>query len=329
MINTALARRAVLPTITVLIFGLAVYALSGLLKEIRISDVLASLENVSILKVVAAFAFTAGSYFMLTHYDRLALKGIGRTLPYTHVARTSFTAFGISHTAGLGSISGGSIRYRSYFHDGLTALEITGIMTLIALNYFLGVATLLGISLTIDAKQLSFALPLTVGGTQVAGLILLFMVVTYLTLAYFIHKPIRIGKKIIPMPGLRLSLAQLLVSCADLGCSAGALYILLPPKLAIGYLPFLGIYAMAIQAGVLSNVPGGLGVFESILFFLLPGTPSDALLSAVLLYRVIYYIVPFVLALGLLTGREAMHKHGHLRQLAMWIKSRLYRLKSP
>lgn len=329
MMNAALARRVILPTITVMIFGLAVYALSGLLKEIRPEDVLSSLGNVPIVKVLAAFACTAGSYFMLTHYDRLAVKGIGRKLPYVHVARTSFTAFGISHTAGLGSISGGSIRYRSYFHDGLTALEITGIMTLVALNYFLGVATLLGLSLAIGAKQQSLALPLTVVETRVAGLILLSMVAAYLTLAYFIHKPIRIGKKIIPMPGLRLSLFQMFVSCADLSFASGALYVLLPRGLGIGYIWFVGIYVMAIQAGVLSNVPGGLGVFESILFFLLPGTPSDALLSAVLLYRVIYYIVPFILALGLLTGREALHKHGHLRQLAMWIKSRFRHAPRP
>ncbi len=325
MKNAAHTRHLALSLATLLIFALALYALSHLLREINPGDVIANLTNVPMHRLLAALGCVAGSYTMLTLYDWLAVRAIGRRLPYTHVAFTSFTAFGISHTAGLSSISGGSVRYRSYATEGLTAFEIAGIMTLVAINFFLGVGTLLGSSLVIGAHGLSQALPLGVDGTRALGIALLTVVIAYLLLTRFKRTPIHLGSKTIVLPSMRLSLCQLVVSSADLSFAAGSLYVLLPANAGIHYLPFLGIYVIAMQAGVLSNVPGGLGVFESILLLLLPGSPSDAVLGAVLLYRIVYYVLPFSLALILLTGRETLHQHGQLRQLGGWIKRRLSR----
>jgi len=323
MNNAAHTRHLALSLATLLIFALALYALSHLLREIHPADVISGLANVPLHRVLAALGCVAGSYTMLTLYDWLALRAIGWHLPYPHVAFTSFTAFGISHTAGLSSISGGSVRYRSYAAEGLTAFEIAGIMTLVAINFFLGVGTLLGSSLVIGAHGLSQALPLGVAGTRALGVALLAVVFAYLMLTRFKRTPIHLGSKTIVLPSMSLSLRQLVVSSADLSFAAGSLYVLLPTGTGIHYLSFLGIYVIAMQAGVLSNVPGGLGVFESILLLMLHGAPSDAVLGAVLLYRIVYYVMPFSLALILLTGRETLHKQGQLRQLGGWIKRQL------
>lgn len=320
MRNAARTRHLALSLATLLIFVLALYALSHLLREINPGDVISSLANVAHRDLLSALGCVAGSYVMLTLYDWLAVRAIGRRLSYFHVAFTSFTAFGISHTAGLSSISGGSVRYRSYATEGLSAFEIAGIMTLIAINFFLGVGTLLGSSLVLGAHGLSQALPVGVEGTRALGVVLLMAVIAYLLLTYFKRSPIHLGSKTIVLPSVRLSLCQLVVSSADLSFAAGSLYVLLPHDAGIHYLPFLGIYVIAMQAGVLSNVPGGLGVFESILLLLLPGSPSDAVLGAVLLYRIVYYVLPFSLALILITGRETLHEHGQLRQLGGWLR---------
>lgn len=325
MTTAAHARHVAITVATLVIFALALYALSHLLREIRPGDVIASLESVSLRTLVTALGCVAGSYTMLTLYDGLAVRGIGRRLPYSHVAMTSFIAFGISHTAGLSSISGGSVRYRSYAAEGLTAFEIAGIMTLVAINFFLGVGTILGSSLVIDPHGASQALPLGEDSTRALGIALLTVVLGYLALTRFKRTPIKLGSKTMVLPSLRLSLCQLVVSSIDLCFTAGTLYVLLPADVGIHYLPFLGIFVVAIQAGVLSNVPGGLGVFESVLLLLLPGSPSDAVLGAVLLFRLLYYVLPFLLALILLTSRETLHKHGQLRRLGGWIRRRFGR----
>lgn len=321
-ITAANARHVALSLATLLIFGLALYALSHLLREIHPADVLADLANVPWHRVLLAIACTAGSYLMLTLYDYLAVLGVGRRLPYWHVAATSFSAFGISHTAGLSSISGGSVRYRSYAVEGLSAFEVAAIVTLVAINFFLGVGTLLGLSLVIGAEGASQALPLTVDQTRITGCVLLAVVSGYLLLTHLKRTPLRIGGRVIQLPSLGLSLCQLVVACIELCFEAGTLYVLLPRSLGIAYPSFVGIFVIAIQAGVLSNVPGGLGVFESVLLLLLPGTTTDAVLGGVLLYRIIYYALPFVLALTLVTLREALHREGHLRRLAHWLSTR-------
>ena len=55
---------------------------------------------------------------------------------------------------------------------------------------------------------------------------------------------------------------------------------------------------------MISNVPGGIGVFETVLLLLLRSVPQDRLLGALVAYRAIYYFAPFALALVLLGAHE-------------------------
>ena len=111
------------------------------------------------------------------------------------------------------------------------------------------------------------------------------------------------------------------VGCSDLLCAAGVLYVLLPPQAAIGFAAFAGLYLIAIAAGVISNVPGGVGVFESVLLLLFRTVPADHLLGALLAYRIIYYFVPFGLALGLLGWHEIWVHRGPMVRLGRLVRS--------
>ncbi|MDE2149593.1 MAG: bifunctional lysylphosphatidylglycerol flippase/synthetase MprF [Gammaproteobacteria bacterium] len=308
-------RAAAFALITLAVFVLAVYALSTNLHKISFSEVLGSIAAQSWQRLAAAAVCAAGSYLMLTGYDYLAVLGIGRRLPYPRVALTSFTAFGISHSAGLSSISGGSVRLRAYAGLGLSALEVAGIMTLVAINFFLGVGTILAISLWVGAEQAARALPISATQSRLIALALAAVLIGYALLTLLKRTPIRVGKREIQLPSLKLTLAQLLVASVDLCFAAATLYLVLPPGLGISYPAFVGLYVLAIQAGVLSNVPGGLGVFESVLLLLLPAGDNDAVLGAVLLYRVYYYLAPLLLAVALLTGREAFEQRHYLRRM--------------
>jgi phosphatidylglycerol lysyltransferase len=75
------------------------------------------------------------------------------------------------------------------------------------------------------------------------------------------------------------------------------LYIPLLHFTDIGFGAFIIYYVVAQLLGLVSQVPGGIGVFEST-FMLLAGDqfPPEQLLSALIAYRLAYYIIPLILA---------------------------------
>jgi phosphatidylglycerol lysyltransferase len=91
---------------------------------------------------------------------------------------------------------------------------------------------------------------------------------------------------------------------------AAVLYLLLPDSARIGFLPFIAVYLASVLVGVLSHVPAGLGVLESMLLLLMPQVPPEQLLAAVLTYRAIYEVIPLVIALGLWGSYEMVARDG-------------------
>jgi phosphatidylglycerol lysyltransferase len=152
---------------------------------------------------------------------------------------------------------------------------------------------------------------------MLAGGVLVACVVAYLWLVCTRHKPLQFRRIVIPVPKPRVAFAQITVAVADLLCAVSVLYVLLPPQAAISFGAFAGVYLIAIAAGVISNVPGGIGVFETVLLLLLPAVPKDLLLGALVAYRVIYYFTPFGLALALLGAHELW---AHRGPVVRWVR---------
>ncbi|MHC5826265.1 MAG: lysylphosphatidylglycerol synthase domain-containing protein, partial [Nostoc sp.] len=143
------------------------------------------------------------------------------------------------------------------------------------------------------------------------GVIFLLLVVAYLLGSIFIQQPLIIRGQEFRFPSLKISLAQIAISSFDWILAAAVLYVVLPTNISLSYLDFLGIYLLAMFAGVVSNVPGGLGVFETIILLILSSKVSAAaVLGSMLVYRVIYYYLPLLLAAGLLGLDEIRFKRG-------------------
>lgn len=297
-------RDALMPIFTIVIFCLALWVLDRSLAHIRWSHVLLRLEDTPLTSVLLSILCVAGSYFMLTLYDFLALRVIGHRLPYRIVAKTAFIAYAIGHSVGLSSISGGSIRLRRYADDGLSALEIGGVILLCTVTFALGVATLLGFSLIFEAGQAETVLHINHAVARNVGAALLTGIAAYLLFTAVRRANVTVSGRRFALPRLRYSARQTLASCADLSFAAASLYFLLPASVDLSYPSFVGIYVLAIAAGVISNVPGGLGVFEGVMVLLLPEVPKEKLLGAVVLYRVLYYLLPLILGLILLAWGE-------------------------
>ncbi len=296
-----------LAAVTLAVFIIAIWVLHHSLAKLRLADVLASVQAEPWTRVAACAFFSACSYGMLTFYDYLAVRGVRHPLPWRRTALTAFIAFAIGHSAGLSMLSGGSVRYRGYTKEGLSAFEIAGVVGLISVTFALGIGTLLGLSLLLESHQAARILHLDhAGEARVLGGVVFVLILGYLWLTQRIKRPLRIREREFRLPPFNISVRQIVVASIDLCFCAASLYVLLPDSIPLHFFSFVGLYVLALQSGVISNVPGGVGVFETVLIQLLPGGPTAELVSAVLLYRFIYYFVPLVFGVGLFAGREAM-----------------------
>jgi phosphatidylglycerol lysyltransferase len=286
------------------LFGLAIFWLHHLLAQYRWQDILAQIHAIPASKVLRAALLTCTGYACLTMYDALGVRFAGARVAYPRVALISFMAYAIGHNVGLNTLSGGAIRYRAYSTLGLSATQIGTIIAFGTLTFTLGAAALLGLSLLTQPGLSGSVLHVHAWLANLVGCLLLAVVASYLAVAWVRREPLCFRSFRIPVLRPRVALAQISVACADLLFAAGVLYVLLPPQAAIGFAAFAGVYLIAIAAGIISNVPGGIGVFETVLLLLLRAVPPDRLLGALLVYRALYYFGPFGLALVLLGLHE-------------------------
>jgi phosphatidylglycerol lysyltransferase len=197
-----------------------------------------------------------------------------------------------------------------YAPAGFTAMEVGATVLLCGLPYVLAFGLLLDLALVFGADQLAPLFRLSSEWLFALGCIGLVKDAGFLLFVHLRKAPIRLGGWAVRVPPLRMVLLQLVVGIADIVLVSSILYLLLPETALIAFLPFLAIYLASILAGVLSHVPAGLGVLESMLLLLLPQVPPEQLLAAVLLYRVIYEVIPLTIALGLWGAYELLSNDG-------------------
>ncbi|MGZ2433147.1 bifunctional lysylphosphatidylglycerol flippase/synthetase MprF [Rhizobium redzepovicii] len=280
---------------TVIVFCMVGYSITQLTGEVRYDNVVNALATTRASAILLAVLFTGLSFFALIFYDLNAIDYIGRKLPFPHVALTAFSAYAVGNTAGFGALSGGAIRYRSYSRLGLTPEEIGRVIAFVTLSFGLGIASFTAIALMIIADEIgplinTNALLLRI----IAGVILTALgVVVYLGRD---ERVVNLGPIAVCLPDSRTWSRQFLVTAFDVAASATVLYVLLP-QTAISWSVFLAVYAIAVGLGVLSHVPAGLGVFETIIIASLGSAVNiDAVLGSLILYRLIYHVLPLLLA---------------------------------
>lgn len=286
--------------VLVLACAYLVHALEG----VHWGDVWHSARSHAPWQLVGAVAFAAASYLALTGYDVLALRYLGRRLPYAQVGATAFMAYAIGHNVGATALSAGAVRYRRYSALGLTGNEIARVIVFCTLTFALGGSTLLGAASWLlppaDLAHLRVPLPSVhlVGGGLVAA------AVAYLLLCAFRARlPLGRGRRI-EAPSVSVAFGQLVLATLELSFAAATLYILLPPHADVSFAAFLGTYLLALAAGLTSSVPGGLGVFEAVLIAGLAKPDNATLLGDILVYRFVYYLLPLVAGGGLFAGHE-------------------------
>jgi phosphatidylglycerol lysyltransferase len=292
------------PLAALVIFTFVVTVLHHQLAHLHVKSVLAHLHAIPRRQVLAALAFTALSYWLLTTYEVLALAYLRRVIPYTRILFTSFIAYSFSHTLGFAAFTGTAIRFRLYATAGIGAIDVAMVSAFCSVSFGIGLATVSGLSLLLAPGHAAAVLRLHHNWSLLVGTLLLVVVCAYAFWAIFARGKLEIRGWALRAPGPLIGITQLALSVGDLSLSCAVLWSLLPAGTHISFISFLGVYAAAVIAGIISHVPGGVGVFEAVILFTLPGVPTDALLGSLLAYRAVYYVVPLVFGTLLFGSKE-------------------------
>lgn len=307
---TALTPKKILPpwvgplAILVLLV-IALLVLHGELRAYRYHDITRAIFALPRSNVLMAVVFTFIAYALLPAYDAIALSYVGKPLPLHRLAFSSFISYGLSQTLGFPLITGSSVRYRFWSAWGLSTAEITQAVSFVGATFVLGMLFLSGTVFLLEPATTMELLGLPYGVLRPIGVVLFGVVATYIAWSAAQRRPLRFGGWEFPIPSLKVTTLQLCIAALDWTAAGAVLYALLPPGHRLSFLPFLGAFLLAQFAGQISHVPGGLGVFETLMVLLLkPYLPAASTVAALVVFRAIYYLLPFALSLLMLAGYE-------------------------
>jgi phosphatidylglycerol lysyltransferase len=274
--------------------------------------------------VASALAFTALSYAVLPGYDAIALFSIGHPLTFRRTVFGSFIAYAVGQTLGFPLLTGGSIRYRLWSAWGLSSAEIGRAVGFVAFSFVLGMVLLSGVVAVAEPGATAAILGLPPGLVRSIGLVALALVAGYVGWSLSRRGRVMIRRWRLPQLRPLILGAQLVVPVLDWAFAAGALYVLLPPTPGLSFFSFLAVFLLAQFAGLVSHVPGGLGVVETLMVVVLkPWIGAADLLGAMLVYRAVYYLIPFGLAVLLVAVRElqpyAPRAFGVAKSVGSWV----------
>ena len=280
------------------IFVVAALVLYRLLRDIDPGELLNAIEATDWGTLATAGCFVAAGYLTLTFYDLFALRTIGRTdVPYRVAALGGFTSYAVGHNIGASVFSGGAVRYHIYSNWGLSVVEVTKICFVAGLTFWLGNVTVLGLGILYApaAAQAIDQLPLWLN----RGFALLLLALLAAYVGWVWARPRIIGREDwrVNLPGGPLTLVQVGIGIIDLCCCAAAMYMLMPDQPNLGFVTVAVIFVAATLLGFASHAPGGLGVFDAAMLVALYQFNKEDLLAGLLLFRLLYYIVPFVMSL--------------------------------
>lgn len=288
-------------------------ALQKLLTQISYDDLINALEATSRHQFIAALLATVFGYICMIEYDRSAMRYAGVKLKYSTTALTSFVAFSLGNTVGFGALAGSMVRMRLYTAAGLEATQVSKVIGFNVAAFGLGTLTFGALGLLWGAVGVYHLTGFSATTLRVIAAIVVLVVIA-LIIACIKRREIKILNWKIPLPHWKLALWQLIISAGDIGAAALTLWVLLPTE-HLHFASYIAYYTIGLTLGIISHVPGGLGVFEIVILFALGGkVPIEQVAGALLIYRIIYFFIPLALSAVLLVIYSI--RFGTMRPLA-------------
>jgi uncharacterized membrane protein YbhN (UPF0104 family) len=292
---------------SLLIIAFAITTLVRTLKGVDAGVILVALTEKSAGQIALAALCVVGAFCTLTFYDFFALRTIGaKHVPYRIAALSSFTSYSIGHNIGATVFTGGAIRFRIYSDYGLSAIDVAKICFLSGLTFWLGNLFVLGFGMAWHpwAASAMDLLPPAVNRLIacgcLAGIAIYFI---WLVMGKNRRELGQNGWKVV-LPSARLTLLQVLIGVVDLGFCAVAMYLLMPAQPGIDFISVAVVFILATLLGFASHAPGSLGVFDAAMLVALPQFGKEQLLATLLVFRVLYFLIPFGIAISIMGTRE-------------------------
>jgi uncharacterized membrane protein YbhN (UPF0104 family) len=282
-------------------FAVLIHQLDG----IDPAEVAAALRAHPPQRIALAALFIAGAYATLTCYDWFALRTLGAThIPYRVAALASFTSYSIGHNIGATAFSGGAIRYRIYSHHGLTVVDVAKICFVTGLTFWLGNLTMLGIGMVVAPEAAARIDHLPADINRLVGIGALCALAGYVVWVSCGTRRIGHSNWTLALPGRASTLLQIGIGVLDLTFCSLAMYTLMPAEPHYGFVTVAVAFVSATLLGFASHSPGSLGVFDAAMVFAFAAMDREELVAALLLFRLMYFVTPFVLALVTMAIRE-------------------------
>src|SRR5450432_439043 len=292
---------------SLLIIAFAITTLVRTLRGVDTGVILVALTEKSPVQIALAALCVIGAFCTLTFYDFFALRTIGKAhVPYRIAALSSFTSYTIGHNIGATVFTGGAIRFRIYSDYGLSAIDVAKICFLSGLTFWLGNTFVLGIGMAWHpwAASAMDQLPPAVNRLiALGGVAAIITYVAWLALGDERRELGQNGWKVV-LPSAPLTLLQILIGVVDLGFCALAMYLLIPAQPGIDFVSLAVVFILATLLGFASHAPGSLGVFEMAMLVALPQFGKEQLLATLLLFRILYFVIPFSIAITVMGSRE-------------------------
>jgi uncharacterized membrane protein YbhN (UPF0104 family) len=310
---------------SLLIIAFAITTLVRTLRGVDTGVILTALTEIPPGHIALAALCVVGAFCTLTFYDFFALRTIGKKhVPYRIAALASFTSYTIGHNIGATVFTGGAIRFRIYSDYGLSAIDVAKICFLSGLTFWLGNTFVLGIGMAWHPWAASAMDQLPSAVNRLIALGAIAAIVAYLVWLTMGDRRRELGQngwKVV-LPSAPLTLVQILIGVVDLGFCAMAMYLLMPAQPGIDFISLAVVFILATLLGFASHAPGSIGVFDAAMLVALPQFGREQLLATLVVFRILYFVIPFAIAISIMGARELW-----LNVVAPWQQRR--RLNEP
>jgi uncharacterized membrane protein YbhN (UPF0104 family) len=281
--------------------ALAAFLLHRTLSTYSIDEIYASIDSIPATRIAFCVLFAAASYACLTGFDWLALRYIGRQLPYRYVALASFCSLSLGHNIGFAALSSGAIRYRFYSRHNVAIGDIAKIILFCGVTVGLGLTVLAGGALLLDSTLASEMTGLPQWLVLVIGCVCIIAAGAYVAVAAFVRKTLHVRRWSIQLPPWQIAVAQLVIGPLNFVFVAACLHQALAGLAEVTYLQVATAYVVGSAGTLVAHVPGGLGVIETVVLFLIP---ERELIGGLVAFRVIYFLVPLCIGAPLFAFTE-------------------------
>jgi len=292
---------------SLLIIAFAITTLVRTLRGVDTGVILIALTEIPRIHIVLAALCVVSAFCTLTFYDFFALRTIGKkSVPYRIAALSSFTSYTIGHNIGATVFTGGAIRFRIYSDYGLSAIDVAKICFLSGLTFWLGNLFVLGLGMAMHPWAASAMDLLPPAMNRLIAIGCLSGIAAYFVWLATGKERRELGQngwKVI-LPSARLTLLQILIGVVDLGFCALAMYLLMPAQPQIDFISLAVVFILATLLGFASHAPGSIGVFDAAMLVALPEFGREQLLATLVVFRILYFLIPFVTAISIMGTRE-------------------------